>query len=808
MDTFLQDARFAVRSLLRTPSFTAVAVLALALGIGANTAIFTAVNALLLQPLPFKDPDSLIWIADSRRGTEKGAEAFSVADVADFQQQAKSLSGLAGWDSTTTTLTGDGDAEVLQAITASTSLFRVLGVSPVLGRDFTADDEGPRAGRVAILSHAAWVKRFAGDKTIIGRSLTLDGRPATVVGVLPPGFRFPLDSVKVEVYTPLGQTGVAVEIWAQRGAHFMSAVGRLAPGVSLAQAEADLGGISRSLAERYPDTNATRMVRLAPLARELSGDVRPALLVLLAAVGFVLLIACGNVANLLLARATGRQRELAVRAALGASRLRVVRQLLTESLLLGLVGGGCGLLLALWGTDLLRSLAPQSLSRLRTISVDGLVLAFTAGVSILTAVLFGLVPALVVSRPDLHETLKSAGGRGSSSSGHHRLRSALIVIEIALSLTLLVGAGLLGRSFQRLLHVDPGFRTEGVLSANLDLPRERYPTAVERTALLTRLVAAMRGHAGVIEVATAGPLPLTGNNVMLSMQIPGRPRSPGEDVTAEVYAASDGFFATLGIPLLRGRLVTAAEVAAKANLCVVSEELARRYFPGEEAIGKTLRIGGDRGVAREIVGIVGDVRHRSLERPALPSLFIATQDAMFGPADISIKAKGSLTPIANALRSEVRALDPGLALDDVRPYAEVLANTLAARRFNLTLLGIFAAVALALAAVGIYGVMSYSVSQRTREMGIRMALGAARGDVLHLVLVQGMRLTALGVVSGLAAALALTRLLSQMIYGVTASDPITYAVLALVVLGVALLASWLPARRATRVPPAVALGAE
>ncbi len=811
MDHLLQDLKYAVRSLVRAPVFTLVAAFALAIGIGANTAIFSAVNALLLQPLPFGRPAELVYVGDGRGPGAEREEALSIPDIADLRKESHTLAAVGAWGGGGVTLSGDGDAEIIQTASVSAGLFPMLGIKPQLGRPLEPGDEGPKAAPVVLVSAELWKRRFSKDPALIGKVIVLDGKQTTVVGVMAPGLRFPLDDDKTQLWIPLGQGSIDHDLYEVRGAHFLNAIGRLAPGVSVQQAQAEATAISTRLAERFPNSNQGRTLRIAPLADELSKELRPALLLLLGAVGFVLLIACGNVANLLLARASARQRELAVRAALGASRARVVRQLLTESALLGLLGGALGLALAVWGLDLVRLLAPPTLQRLREVRLDGLALGFTGAVSLLTALVFGLVPALLVSRPDLQQMLQQSSGRGSAG-GHHRLRGALVVVEVALSLLLLVGAGLLGRSFASVSHVDPGFRSEGVITAALVLPKERYggkEKAKLKAAFLDQLVARLATAPGVKVASTVIPLPFSGSNISLSFTRSDRPPlPPGKTQDAAFFSVSPGYFNALQIPLKRGRLIAASDLGSEAKVAVISESLAARYFPGEDPLGKRVVVGGAGSSEREVIGIVGNVRAVSLERDTTPQLYVPSHDSPWDFVQVAIKADGNAANVIASLRREVKALDSGLALDDIKPLEELLGDRLAARRFNLTLLFAFAAAALVLAGVGLYGVMSYSVTQRTREIGIRMALGAERAQVLRLVLGQGLKLSALGIVLGGAASLLLARLIAGMVYGVSPSDPLTYAVIAVLVGAVALLATWLPARRATRVPPAIALGAE
>jgi putative ABC transport system permease protein len=808
METVLSDLRNAARSLARAPAFAAIAVLALALGIAANTAIFSAVDALLLRPLPFPEPQRLVHLGDGPREGDRGEEVFSEPDLRDLREQAKSFAAVAGFSTDGFTVTGEGGAEAVRGISASADLLPMLGVHSLLGRVFAREDEGPKSARVALISAALWKRRFGGDPQTVGRSIIVDGRPSTIVGVLPEGFRFPLDGEPVQVWLPLGQGTLDGNAWDQRGGHFLDGIGRLAKGVSLTQAQAEVDRLWASLAERFPNTNKNRWLRVAAYSEQLTGAMRPALLLLMGAVALVLLIACGNVGNLMLARAAARQRELAVRAALGASRSRILRQLLSESLLLGILGGAFGLLLAGWGIEGVRALAPPELQRIKQLHIDGVVLAFTAGVSVLTPVVFGLAPALLASRPALHETLQQ-GGRGAAGGSHARLRGTLIVAEIALSLLLLIGAGLLGRSFVRVLQRDPGFAPDGVLTASLALPKGRFDGGPAKHDLATRLVERLQAMPGAESAAVASTLPFNGDHINLDFHIVGRPPAlPGEDTVARVYMASPSYFPTLRIPVRQGRLFDDAEAAQGTSVALVSEAFARTYFPGEDAVGQRITVNGKGGAERTIVGVVGNVRDATLEKDAPPTIYLFARNSGFDSLSVAVRFRSGAMSNAAALRSEIAAVDKDLAPDAVKPLAALVSDALAARRFSLTLLFAFAATALLLAAVGLYGVMSYAVSQRTRELGIRMALGAAPRDVLFLVLGQGLRLCAIGIVIGAVAALGSTRAISGLVFGVSATDPLTFVLLSAAVAAVSLFAAFLPARRAVRVDPAIALGAE
>jgi putative ABC transport system permease protein len=816
MQTFLQDVRFGVRMLLKNPGFTLIAAITLALGIGANTAIFSVVNAALLRPLPYPEPDRLVFIYNTKIKLLMEAEFLRLRD------EARSMERVSLYTSTTYTLTGMGEPERISSGTASGDFFTVLGARMALGRTFRLEEEPVEKDNVVILSHDFWLRKFAANPDVLGRSLTLDGRSYTIVGVLPQGFKSPLEL----------QTDQAVQLWTPPGyyppepccSHGLSVVGRLREGQTLEQAQAETKAIIAGVAKDYPGAypkDGSKQTLLKPLATEIVGDLRRALWVLLAAVVFVLLIACANVANLQLGRGEMRVSEIAIRTALGASRARIIRQLLIESLLLAVIGGGLGLLLASWGLELLPTLGAEKIPRLQEVALDARVLGFTLATSLLTGVIFGLAPAFQAVKFDLHTSLKE-GGRGSASQkGRRRLRNALVVAEVALSLTLLVGAGLLIKSFWRLQHVDTGFRTEQLLTMRLFPPASNYPDDLRVAAFYEDLLQRVRSLPGVKDAAAATAVPIGGRNAGTVAQFEGGPSELDMRRGAEFRVVSPGYFRTMGIRLLSGRFLEDSDHEKARPVVVINETLARAYWPNEDPLGRRFRLlDGPPEVAKTVfltvVGVVADAKNSSLTEATEREVYVPMRQrtvaiAGMGYANqMSLAVRTSVEPmnLANAIRQEVWAIDGAVPITETRTMEQILATVTSQPRFNTILLGIFAGVALILAGVGIYGVLSYSVTQRTREIGIRIALGARRGDVLRLVIRQGMLLALLGVAIGLAASFALTRLMAGLLYEVSASDPVTFSFIALILTGVAFAACYLPARRATKVDPMVALRCE
>jgi len=809
MDVFWKNLVYSARMLWKKPSLTAVAIIAIGLGIGANTAIFSVVNTVLLQPLPYPQPKQLVEIASEQRNQVlDGRGASSVPDFLDVQKSSTTLEHVATFQGTGTITTDGNEPERLLGAAVSHDYFNVLGVKPELGRVFTPDEDKPGAASVVLISHALWQRRYAGDPNIVGREIDLGGK-TTVVGVMPAGFEFPISDESQDFWEPIfSATFMTKEIRDERANRFLPVIGRLKPGATLEQAKADLDLISRQIEQSSPVSNTNVIFNAVSMHEEITRDYRPALLVMLGAVGLVLLIACANVANLLLARAVARQKEIAIRMALGASRRRIAGQLLMESVLLALAGGAVGLLLATWGTNLLVAYGPADVPRLRDVGVDRYVLFFTLGLATLTGIVFGLAPALHASKPAPGNMLKESG-RGVFT-GRNRMRSALIVSEVALSLMLLAGAGLLINSFWRLLQTDAGFNPKGVLALDIPLSRDRYKTPEQRAAAFQQLIARMKSVPGVRDVSVVSNVPLTDFDVEVSFNIEGRaPYKPGEEAVADYTVAGNDYFRTMDIALLRGRVFTDSDTANSLQVMVVSKAFTKVYFPNEDAIGKRIILDGPNNTPREIIGVVDDVRRKGLDSDVQPEMYFSYVQKPERRLNLVIRSTTEdASLLTQAARAEVKAFDPLQIIWRVQTLEQLLSTSVAPRKFNMLLLGIFAGVALVLAAVGLYGVMSYSVSWRTQEIGIRMALGAKRTDVLRMVVRQGMTMTLIGLALGLVGVIALSRVMVGMLYGVSPTDPLTFAGVSIVLLIVALLACLIPARRATRVDPIVALRSE
>ncbi|HXG65436.1 MAG TPA: ABC transporter permease [Blastocatellia bacterium] len=805
MDHFLQDVRYAIRILFRRPGFTVVAIIALALGIGANSAIFSVVNAVLLRPLRYKNPGQLVWIRETNFAAGIESEPASPPNYTDWRSQNESFTDMAAFANTAAILTDAGEPERIPGSAVTSNFFDVLGVNALLGRTFMPHEDQAGNQRVAVLSYGLWARRFGADPNIIGATVMFNGNPYTIIGVMPQDFQHPVPGARnpAQLWLPL----VFDMSQEHRRGDYLGVIARRKPEVSLEQARAEMQAIAARLEQQYPATNTGWSVSVTPLHEHFVGDVRPALLVLLGAVCFLLLIACANVANLLLARAAARQKEIAIRAALGAGRWRVVRQLLTESVILALMGGAGGLVLAMWGIEALQALSPETIPRLNELSLDGRVVGFTLAVSLLTGIVFGLAPALQVSSPRLNETLKE-GGRGSAEGARgNRIRSLLAATEIALALVLLVGAGLMIRSFLRLQDVNPGFRTERVLTTQLLLPRSKYKEGPQVAAFSTQLLERVGSLPGVEAAGLIDILALSGGGNFLGFSVEGRPLPPaGQNPDAETFVIGGDYFRTMGIPLMKGRLFTRQDNLDAPGAVIISETMARRFWPDEDPMGKRITTGNPQtGPWFTVVGIVGDVRHQELSAEPYPQMYFPYTQRPRN--SFTLVARTSSDPLAMvaAIRSQVQEMDPNQPLYNVRTMEQVLADSIGRPRFNTLLIAIFAVVALILATVGIYGVISYSVTQRTHEIGIRMALGARATDILAMVFKQGLKLALAGVAVGLAGAFALTQLMSSLLFGVTAADPITYVAISLLLTGVALAASYLPARRATKVDPMVAL---
>lgn len=813
MGSLLQDLQYSIRILRKSPVFSLISVLALAIVIGANSAIFSMVNAVLLRQLPFENPDQLIWIWLSATDREKGL--FSVPDFEDFKDQNRTLEEMAAFANVGVNLTDRGDPERLQGIRMSANAFQMLGVDASAGRTLQPDDDKPGSQRVVVLSHGLWVRRFGGDRGLIGQTLTLNGDAYTVVGVLPPHFLFPLR--EAELAFPLSPDTDPRR--KDRNDHFLRVVARLKPGNTKPQAQADLDAITRRLQEQYPQTNAKiARVKLVALHDEIVGDLRLALLMLMGAVGLVLLIACSNLANLLLARASTRHKEIAIRMSLGVTRMRLVRQLLTESTALALMGGALGLILTWWGVRLLLTLSPADLPRAGEVGIDERVLGFTLGISLLAGVIFGLTSALQTTKINLGEELKAGGRGGSDGARYKSTRSLLVVLEVALSLLLLISTGLFVKSFLRLQQVNPGFDARDVLVMRLSLPRGKYSEPHHVATFYEQLRPRIERLPEVQSVGTVSILPLSGLTPTVEFtSVEHPPASPTEIPAAQYRIISADYFHTMKIPVLKGREFTEWDRASTPGVAVVSEALARRFWPNEDALGAHLKVDeGEREPRQvEIVGIVGSVKHIGLDDEPTSDIYVpyyqipkarmnwATNNMYW----VARTASDPLT-LATAVRREAQAIDKDVPASGTRTMEQFLSASVAPRRFNLLLLAIFAGAALLLAATGIYAVISYSISQRTQEIGVRMALGARPRDVLRLVVGQGLRPVLIGVVVGLTGAFASTRVVSSLLFGVSSVDPITFAAMPLLLIGMAALACYIPARKATKIDPVIALRAE
>jgi len=804
METLLQDFRYAVRTLRKSPGFTVVAVLTLALGIGANTTIFSLVNGVMLRPLPFRDPGRLVRVWESSPSRNWTFFSMSQPDFLDYREQNHSFERLAATMGFPVTLT-EGDApERISGLAVSPNFFATLGITPLVGRDMLPEeDSAGRGSRIVLISHGLWQRRFGSRRDIVGSTMSLDEQPYSVIGVVPTDLTWSATDVFVPLVLDRNQP---------RGDHRLTVIGRLKLGVTLAQAQFDLATIAQRLEETYPGTNnGWTVVSRTFYDWLIPEETRRALGILQGAVAFVLLIACANVANLMLARAAARHGEVAIRTAMGAARSRIVRQLLTEAVLVALLGGALGLLVVVLGLRAIRGINPGDLPRLDTVSVDWAVLLFTLGVSVLTGLLFGLAPALRSTRRDLTETLKQAG-RGTTGGTRNRLRGSLVIVEVSLSLVLLVGAGLLLRSFWRVLQVQPGFETRNLLTATVSLSGSRYSSTQAYVAFHQELTQRLRALPGVRAVGLASGVPLDRGGTAMDVYIEGR--APGsEQPSAEWRRVSSGYFRAMGIPQLRGRDLREDDAREAARGVVISDAMARRFWPGEDPIGRQFRSYSATqrkpvGSAFTVVGVVGDVRNFGLDAAAGPVMYLPYEGSVWNPVGVVLRTEGDPRGYTAALRDVVRALDPVLPVANIQTMDELLDSSLAPRQFNLLLLGAFAALALGLAAAGLYGVMSYVATQRTHEVGVRLALGAQQADILRMVVRRGLVLTATGVGVGLVGALWLTRLLRTLLFEVSGADPATFTGVAVLLTIVAVLACWLPARRAARVDPMVALRSE
>jgi predicted permease len=798
MESLLQDVRFAVRMLVKAPGFAVSVVLALALGIGANTAIFSVVDSVLLRPLPFRDSARLVSVWETRPNRPEMRGAFSVPIFQSLADETSSFDGLAAFHDLSLVRTGAGEPERLNAARASGGIFDLLGVEAALGRTMHADDTA-----TVVLGDGYWKRAFGGDPAVVGRTMTLDGKPYEIAGVLPERFTFPLRSDPFDVWIPLVPNADELD---QRGMRFLSLVGRLRPDATIERAQSDLASAMAHLDTLYPDTIAGRSAGVATMHDEVVANARPSLYILLGAVGFVLLIACANVANLLLARSTVRRREVAVRVSVGATRWRLVRQFLTESVIIALFGSALGLLFAFWGLDLLVGLAGTSgLPRVGEIGLDLRVLGFTVAVAVGTGLLFGLVPALHASRVDLNEALKEASLATSGGVGRQRSRAVFVVAQIALAFVLLVGAGLSLRSLASLLATDPGIDPENLLTMSISLPEYAYEEPEQMRAFYRELRESLSTLPSVESVATIFPVPFGSSDMSLSLSVDGRPApKAGNRISSSFRAISPGYFETMGIPVKSGRAFDERDRENAPSVMVVNETFARTVFPDEDPIGKRVTIGYD-DQSCEIVGVVGDVRFAGLDATPLMEMYTPYEQTPWPLMSVVVRTTSDPTAVASGVRSRVQAIDPDLPLFDVVPMTDRLAGTLVSRRLQAILLGLFAAVALSLASLGIYSVLSFAVAHRTHEIGIRVAVGASRGDVIALVLKQGAWLALFGLGLGLLGALALASVMSSVVVGVSATDPLAYAIVAAALFCVAAVASYIPARRAARIDPIAAL---
>ncbi len=802
MDILFADTRYAVRTLFKRPLFASIGVATLALGIGANAAIFSVVNAVLLSPLPFDSPDDLTMIWGNNAAANLYQQPASAPDYDDLIEQNHVFEQIAATRSQAFNLTDGDEPDRISGVRVAANMFSLLRVKPLLGRDFLESEGRAGAEPVLILSHALWRQRYGADPNLIGRALNVDGKSYTVIGVLPPGIYYPTPDVSLYVPLIMQPNELA------RGARFLRVIGRLRRGVSLSEARAEMDTIASRVAEQYPNTNAGYGIDLVPLHEQVVGNVRPALMVLLGAVGCVLLIACANVANLLLARAASRGTEFAIRTALGASRGRLVRQLLTESVSLSLAGGGLGLLLAIWGVPALIGISANSIPRAGEVGINLRVLGFTTIVSLATGLVFGIIPALRLSSTRTTNALRE-GRRGTTGSVlHQRLLGGLVVSEVAIALVLLAAAGLMIRSFSSISKVSPGFNPSGVLTVGIGLS-SRYQDIQKQAAFYDSLLAKVRTIPGVESAASNIRIPMVGFNASTSFTILGRPVPKGSEPTADYRAVTGDYFRTMGIPLLEGRDFSERDNKDSPESIVINAMLAEHYFPGEDAIGKRIQIFPDPERWREVVGVVGDVRLVGLDADINPTLYVPMAQNPYPNAlrnvFLVVRTSGEPKRLVAGIRSELRSLDGDVPISQVQTMEEIVSSSLSRRRLSMSLLVVFSVLAGVLAAVGIYGVMAYIVAQRTHEIGIRMAMGAQQTEVLRMILADGAKLTVIGVGIGLGAAFALTRVLSSMLYGVGAADPVTFAGISLLLACVALLASYIPARKAAKVDPMEAL---
>ena len=807
MSTLLTDLRFGARMLLKTPMMTIIALLALTLGIGANTAIFSVVNGVLLRSFPYDDPERLVLVWEKRQGGRTDQNVINLGNFSDWKEQNQVFSDMAVFFDRSLNLTGDGEPEEVPVQFGTTNLLSVLGTNPTLGRTFNTDDGLEGQPPVAVISYALWQRRFGADSQIVGRQITLDNQQTQVIGVMPANFGWHIQrstqvSKPADIWVPFQITN---EFRARRG-RFASSVARLKPGVTIEQAQTEMDTIGARIAQQRPERNTNWGVNVVPLRTQFTGEIRRPLLILLGAVGFVLLIACANVANLLLARASARRKEMAVRAGLGASRWRITRQLLTESVLLSVIGGTLGVLVAWWGTKALVALSPPALIDLQRVTVNLPVLAFTLGLAVVTGLVFGLVPAWEATRFDLHGSLKDGGKNVSSGASGHHVRSLFVITQVALALVLLVGAGLLLKSFTRLQSVDPGFNPQNLLAARVTLTPGRYEEESKRIDFFQQAIARMKAIPGVEAAGAINTLPFTGLYSGTTVEVNGEKLPPDKELKTGICVTDLNYFQTMQIPLKQGRLFTEQEAREMRHVVLVNEAFVRKNLRGADPLGKRLTIYmKDENVPTEIVGVVGDSKHLALDVSVEPMAYWPHPELVFSGMTMVLRTQGDASAVAPAVREVIRGLDPQQPIGEISTMESLLSTSVARSRFSASLLTVFSVVALIMAAVGIYGVMSYSVLQRTHEIGVRMALGAQRLDVLKLMVKKGVVLALIGVAVGLAASFALTRLIATLLFEVTTTDALTFAAVPLGLFVVTLLACYLPARRATKVDPLKAL---
>lgn len=808
MRTFWQDIRYGARVLMKKPGFTLIAVLTLALGIGANTAIFSVINALILNPPHFADAERVVAIW--RTTKDKRVEGYmSYLQWQGLQAQNRSFESIAGYKPNGFTILNDGQAERILGMRVTADFLPLVRVNLFRGRNFQVEEEKRGSQPVVIISHQYWQNRLGGNGAVLGQQITLNGKAFAIIGILPPNFEFPLAANNTELLTTVAGEEGNLE---QRGAQVLKVIGRLRQGVSFAQAQAEITNIAANLEQQYPRYNKDATAYLVPVGEQIVGpDIRRALWVLLSAVAFLLLIACTNVTNLLLVRASGRQKELALRVALGAGTWRIARQLLTESLLLAVFSGGAGLLLAVWGLSAIRYFGEDQLPRLDEVQISGQVLAFTLAVSVLTALIFSLLPIVKASRPDLNEVLKAGSKNATTSGALHLWRNVLVVAEVAFGLVLLVGAGLMMRSFGLLVNIDPGFDPENVMTGRISMTREAYESTDERVRYVNQTLDRLRALPGVESAAFVAPMPFSGGNVGSDFRIEGRPApAPGQEPSASNRSVTSQYFQAIKIPLRKGRFFTEQDQRGGVGVAIINEALARLYFQNEEPLGKRIsNVGANQNDGDpeqyEIVGVVGDVHHSSLTKAAMPELYLPYQQNSWSWGNFFVRTSNDPAGLTRSFTEAIREGDRTVPVANVQPLTQAISDTVAQARFYTLLFALFGVTGLLLTMTGIYGVISYTVSQQTKEIGVRMALGAQARDVLKLVIGQGMILTLIGIGVGLCGAILLTRLMQTLLFGISATDPMTFAGVALLLTLVAFVACYVPARRATKVDPMIAL---